>query len=105
MSAPVAIPYSSTPVVPVVQGNKYFLLGPVTGSAVVSFSFSPEGAESCRVALVILQDSSGSRAVTFAANVYGAPATSSDGASTYRVLNFFYDEVSQGWFYSGGSVS
>ena len=102
---PIEIPYASTAVIPVKQGNKYFLFGPATGAAVLTPSFSPEGPESCTIFLVVEQDSSGSRAITFAANVYGAPSTSSDAGSTYRVMQFFFDEVSQSWFYIGGSIS
>ena len=102
---PVEIPYTSTAVIPVKNGNKYFLFGPATGAAVLTPSFSPEGPESCTIFVVIEQDATGSRAVTFASNVYGAPATSSDAASTFRVMQFFYEEVSQSWFYIGGYIS
>lgn len=105
MSSPVSIPYAATVTVPVNRGNKYFLIGPITGAMVVTFSATPETPESCTVYLILLQDGTGDRAVTFAANVYGAPVTTSDAANTYRTLEFFYEETSQSWYYTGGAVS
>ena len=102
----VPVPYAATMTVPVNEGQHYFVLGPLTGAATVSFSFSPESARANVVTLAIVQDGTGSHAVTWAANVYGGANTSSDAASTTRVQQFFYEEQSNAWYAVGaGAIS
>ena len=106
MSAPIEVPYSATPVLPVKQGEKYFVLGPVTGAAAVNISFSPEAPQACTVVLDVVQDGTGSHAVTFSpVSVHGAPSTASDAASSTRLMVIQYDELTESWFYVGGSIT
>ena len=107
MSAPIGIAGGAAVTVPVKNGEKYFAIGAFAGSTAITISFAPEAPQACEIILDLVQDGTGDRAFTFAAGttVHGAPATTGDAANSTRLLVLQYDELTEGWFYIGGSIT
>ena len=103
---PVILPYATSVVANVSEGQTYFYLGLAGNvSGTFSFSFSPEAPHAKTVHVVFQQDNNGSRSVTFASNIYGTPTIGSDGSNLTRVVRYFYEETTASWYAVGTGVS
>lgn len=79
-------------------GNNYFYVA--LTSNVTTFQFTvPSGAVQNpeAVFVVFAQDATGSRTVGYATNIKGSPTVNST-ASSYTMIEFVYDSVSQNWY-------